>query len=290
MKNAQSKPIVYLANVNSFHNGRRIKYLLKERNTLRKIIVAKKAEAQFEVVAKEKSSQAYFFDFLQRNYEFERIKVLHFIGEADNEHLRVESGKAEASIHINELSKFIALLPNLELVFLHGCATPRLMDMLVRRDVPAIIACEAKNEDKRISQIARSFYQDIIMGASIQDAFFNIQNIFPNFGSFQLTYDVEQDEFVWPFDAKSLIPGKLPWGLYFLKDHESHLFQSLAPKRKLTQTGRVSSKLLKTNENKKLRQNILTASAAAIAMLACVGLSIYLGGVDVEGLRALLSF
>lgn len=290
MKDVNKKPIVYLASVNSFHNGKRIKYLLKERNTIKKIITSRQSDSQLEVVAKDKSSQAYFFDFIHKNYGFDRIKVLHFIGEADNEHLRVESGKAEASIHINELSKFIALLPHLELVFLHGCATPRLMDMLVRRDVPVIIACESRNKDKRAAQIARSFYTDISEGASLQDALFNIQQLFPNFGSFQVSYNFEEDEFSWPFDSEKLVPGKLPWGLYYLKDHESHLHKSLLTDKTEAQQGRVSQRLLKTAESKKLRQNILTASAAAAAMLACVGLSIYLGGVDVAELRALLSF
>ena len=163
--------------------------MVKERKILSNILAFSNQTPLFEPVFKDPGTNAYFFDFLHRNHDLERVKVLHFMGEAGSEHLRVESGKAESSLHLNELSKLIALLPNLEVVYLHGCATPKLMDMLVRRDVPAIMVCEMHRKDSRSLKIAKTFYKDLSRGASLQKALMSIQSKYSNFGAFRLDYD-----------------------------------------------------------------------------------------------------
>ncbi|MEM6800848.1 MAG: hypothetical protein AAF696_05560 [Bacteroidota bacterium] len=275
-------PIVYLACVNSFRNGKRIRYLVKERRALSNILSFNHQKPLFEPVIKDPSSQSYFFDFLNKNYDLERIKVLHFIGEAESEHLRVESGKAESSLHVNELSKFIALLPNLELVFLHGCATPKLMDMLVRRDVPAIMVCETKNRDSRANQIARTFYKDISRGATVKKALLSIQKDFPNFGAFRLDYDFDSDQIDWPF---KLMGGQLPWGLYYLGEHEARLYE---PMTKRSNEG--ISIPMRPQAGQESEGFSLQRFAAIAATIGLILAWVYFGQGNGGGLSQLLAF
>jgi len=277
-------PIVYLACVNSFRNGRRIRYLVKERKVLSNILAFSSQRPLFEPVYKDPGTHAYFFDFLHKNYDLKRVKVLHFIGEAESEHLRVESGKAESNLHLNELSKFIALLPNLELVYLHGCATPKLMDMLVRRDVPAIMVCEMHRKDSRSLKIAKTFYKEVSRGASVQKALMSIQSGFPNFGAFRLSYDIDSDQIDWPFVLEE---GKLPWGLYYLAEHEGKLYQPMT----LRDPNGLSIPIA---PSKKKEEDTIWPISRFAAIAAALGfilaLSLYFGQSETTGLMKLLAF
>ncbi|MEL6254307.1 MAG: hypothetical protein AAFR87_20030 [Bacteroidota bacterium] len=276
-------PIVYLACVNSFRSGKRIRYLVKQRKIIQNILSFSRQKPLFEPVIKDPSANSYFFDYLNKNYDLDRIRVLHFMGEAESEHLRVESGKAETSLHVNELSKFIALLPNLELVFLHGCATPKLLDMLVRRDVPAIMVCETQSKDKRSMDIASTFYEEISRGASVQKALLSVQEVFPQFGSFKLDYEVESDDIAWPVELEA---GKIPWGLYYLSEHESRLYEPISHRDQEGISLPISN-YAKLGEEDNSSVYRFAAIAAVITFILAL---IYFGQNEAGGLSNLLAF
>ncbi|MEM6806042.1 MAG: CHAT domain-containing protein [Bacteroidota bacterium] len=285
------KPIVYLACVNSSHKGKRLNYLFNERQRISKILSFGAKNPLYEVVHKDPVINTYFFpDFIGRKYYQERVKVLHFSGHAESEHLRIEAGKSEWHMHINELSRVIDLLPNLELVYLNGCATPRLLDMLARRDIPAVMISETQKRDRRSQRLANRFYKALAKGASIQQAMTRVQKRYPRFGAYKLKYDFDQDQFKWPFDINTIESGKLPWGLYFLEDHESSLYKPLSMSREEKNKLSVYEGMLKRQQKEPSRSNIFTAAAAAIAVLIGIGLSMYVESIPMEGLRALLNF
>ncbi|MEL6255510.1 MAG: CHAT domain-containing protein [Bacteroidota bacterium] len=291
MEMTTKKPIVYLACVNSSRKGKRLNYLFEERQRISKILSFKSTNPLFEVVHKDPVVNTYFFpDFIGKKYYQERVKVLHFSGHAESEHLRIEAGKSEWHIHINELSRVIDLLPNLELVYLNGCATPRLLDMLARRDIPAVMISETQKRDRRSQKLAKTFYKALAKGASIQQALARVQKRYPRFGAYRLKYDFYQDQFKWPFDINTIESGKLPWGLYFLEDHESNLYKPLSMSREEKDKLSMYEGMLKRKRKEPSKSNFFTAAAAAIAVLLGIGLSMYVGSIPIEGLKALLAF
>ena len=291
MEMTTKKPIVYLACVNSSRKGKRLNYLFNERQRISKILSFGSKNPLYEVVHKDPVVNTYFFpDFIGRKYYQERVKVLHFSGHAESEHLRIEAGKSEWRIHINELSRVIDLLPNLELVYLNGCATPRLLDMLARRDIPAVMISETQKRDRRSHRLANTFYKALAKGASIQQAMTRVQKRYPRFGAYKLKYDFDQDQFKWPFNIDTVESGKLPWGLYYLEDHESSLYKPLSMSREEKRKLSEYEGMLKRKQNEPSRSNIFTAAAAAIAVLMGIGLSMYMESIPMEGLKALLAF
>jgi len=185
-------PIVYLACVNSSKKGKRLNYLFNERQMISNILSFGKNKPLFEALHKDPVADTNFFpNFIDKEFYQERVRVLHFAGHAESEHLRIEAGKSEWHIHINELARVIDLLPNLELVYLNGCATPTLLDMLARRDIPAVMISETTKRDIRSRKVAKTFYKEIAKGASIQQALMRVQKWHPRFGAFRLKYEVE---------------------------------------------------------------------------------------------------
>lgn len=282
-------PIVYLACVNSSKKGKRLTYLFNERQMISNILSFGRSKPLFEPVHKDPTSDTYFFpDFIDKDFYQDRVRVLHFSGHAESEHLRIEAGKSEWSIHINELSRVIDLLPNLELVYLNGCATPKLMDMLARRDIPAVMISETRKKDFRSRKVAKTFYSEIAKGASIHQAFMRIQKRFKRFGAFRLKYDVDSDQFQWPFDLNTLEKGKLPWGLYFLEDHESTLYKPLSLDKKEKNKFPLEKWIFPKKNSAKLPASAYTIAAALLALIA-TGLSLHLGQLPSEELEQLMS-
>lgn len=283
-------PIVYLACVNSSRKGKRLPYLFNERQMISNILSFGRSKPLFEPVHKDPTQDTYFFpDFIDKDMYQDRVRVLHFSGHAESEHLRIEAGKSEWSIHINELSRVIDLLPNLELVYLNGCATPKLMDMLARRDIPAIMISETRKKDQRSRNVAKTFYKEIAKGASIHQALMRIQKHFKRFGTFRLKYDVDSDEFLWPFELDSLEKGNLPWGLYFLEDHESSLYKPLSMDRAEKQKFPLEKWIFPRQEPSNLPARAYTLAAAVLALIA-TGLSLHIGQLPSEELEQLMSF
>jgi len=290
MEMTTQTPIVYLACVNSSQKGKRLNYLFNERQILSNILSFGKKKSLFEPLHKDPVINSNFFpDFIGKEMYKDRVRVLHFSGHAESEHLRIEAGKSEWHIHINELTRVIDLLPNLELVYLNGCATPKLLDMLARRDIPAVMISETRKRDYRSLRVAKTFYKELANGASIHQAIMRVQKRYPKFGTFRLRYDVESDMFQWPFDLDKLETGKLPWGLYFLEDHESSLYKPLALSKKDKNNFPLAKGLFPKKEKRSMPAPVFSV-AAAVATIITIGLGLYLSHVSSIGLEDLMTF
>ena len=208
--------IVFLACVNSIRKGKRLRYLVNERKAIVRILSSAQKSANLEAIEKMSSPNEYLFDLLQKDEYKDRIKVIHLVGHAEDDHLLFESGRVEASIHRDELSKLLALLPNLQAVFLSGCATAGLVKSLIRRDIPAVFVTESTDKSTHATSLVKLFYKSLAKGKSFWQCLKVVQDYHPNFRPRPLTYDLENDK----FKCKDLRgPGKIPWGLYYLTDN-----------------------------------------------------------------------
>ena len=216
--------VVFLACVNSIRKGKRLKYLVNERKAIVRIISSAQKSANLEAIEKVSCQKQYLFDLLQDKAYRDRIKVIHLVGHADDDHLAIESDRVEASIHRDELSKLLALLPHLQAVFLSGCATPGLVKSLIKRDIPAVFVTASSDKSTHATELVKLFYKTLAQGKSFWQCLKTVQDAFPVFQPRPLTYDLDNDK----FKCKDLRgPGKIPWGMYYLMDNLSILSQRM---------------------------------------------------------------
>lgn len=271
-------PVIFLACVNSYENGKRMRFLVNERKEIARIIESGKKPAVYSPVQKGNIANEYFYDLLTKyNYQ-DRVEILHLTGLADEDHLRLESNAFEVPIHLEELSKTIGMLPNLKVVFLSGCATPGLLEMLLKRDIPAVIVTETREKDAQTTEIAREFYESIANGHSIQRAFSIIKKKFHRIKIHKVRYDLEKDEFTWrgkkTFEKRDI----MDWGLYYLEDNLLRINQRSGNQSIITlpaATTYVKSRQLR----KRIRFLSLTAAAITLALLAA-GAKLYFDSLE----------
>lgn len=216
---SEPKPVIFLACVNTYRSGKRLRHFVNERKAIARMFSSFTRKHSFQAVEKGNISNSSFFNLLQQDDYYKRVAVMHFVGPANGNHLRIETDRFEAGIHMDELSKLIGLLPNLQAVFLSGCATPDLIEMLIRRDIPAVLVTQTQEKSMEATEVALRFYRTLSQGKSVQEAVTLLQNDFSHFHPHQLRYNVETDEFEWDKASQS----ELSWGVYYLSDNVSRM-------------------------------------------------------------------
>lgn len=107
-----------------------------------------------------------------------RVSVFHYSGHADDDELWLETEQGEnQSFFSLGLSRFLGAQQGVKLVFLNGCATLDHAELLMKSNVPAVIATSRKIEDLQARQFATFFYKGLASGASIKEAFEEAEGI-----------------------------------------------------------------------------------------------------------------
>jgi hypothetical protein len=106
-------------------------------------------------------------DLVQGLKDFPATEIIHFAGHADEDHLHLTDGDAEAEA----LAERLRLNRNVKLVFLNGCATRAQKDFFHKSGVPFVIATSNSVGDEKAYWVARDFYQYLTLGRSLQSAF-----------------------------------------------------------------------------------------------------------------------
>lgn len=218
MLSTSRKPVAFLACANSYRKGKRLRHLVHERKAIAKTL-GESRPALYLPVQKGNLPHHVHFNLLRKHDFFDRVEVLHFSGYADNNYLRLESDEFETPIGLNELSDLVASLPNLKVVFLNGCATAGLLDMLLRRDVPLVVATQTRDKDPRITGIAQHFYHHLAQGSPLLDVMDAVTASHPDIRPVEVRYEIEPDQF-YHLDRSLPAEGQtVPWGMYFLDDN-----------------------------------------------------------------------
>ena len=268
-------PIVFLACINSYRKGKRLRYLVNERKTIAKLLTSDRKSSVYQPVEKGNRANDFFLDILRNRQFRDRVSVLHFVGHAENQYLRMESEEFESPVSFEQLSELIAKLPNLQAVFLSGCATPRLLEMFLKRDVPAVIVTQTREKDPHASAIAKTFYAQLAQGVSLKDAFGTTSIAHPDMQAIEVKYDIESDELKW--EGKELLFNglRLPWGMYYLEDNLKRLEQDVHKKPLVFP---LQENLRKSSWLQKLRKGLTWAAVALLLATLGVGLTFLFQG------------
>ncbi|MDX2250497.1 MAG: hypothetical protein SF052_27195 [Bacteroidia bacterium] len=271
-------PVIFLACVNSYQSGKRLRFLVDERKEVARLLDAVAGPPLYQPVQKGNVSNEYFYDLLSENQYKDRVEIMHLTGLADEDHLRLESDNFEVPIHLEELSKTIGMFPNLKVVFLSGCATPGLLEMLLKRDIPAVIVTETTEKDPQTTEVATAFYKALAYGHSVQRAFDQVKAKFHRMKIHRVDYDVEQDTFTWRGKRTFEKRGMMDWGLYYMDDNLSRLSQR--PRQISLMHLPLDKEYVETKRiTRKVKALSFTAAVITLALLA-FGVKLYLDSLE----------
>ncbi|WP_172418118.1 CHAT domain-containing protein, partial [Deinococcus indicus] len=175
-------PVIFLAFANEQGNGRR--YLRNIPEELRQVretlesLKEKGVEVQYDSNATLETVLGAF-----RAYR-DRVAVFHYGGHADSDSLLLEQAEGPAfEVDAAGLHPFLAHQGSLRLVFLNGCSTQEQAKALLEAlqngrptalaetQLPAVIATSRAIQDAVARDFAVHFYQSLVSGASVQQAF-----------------------------------------------------------------------------------------------------------------------
>lgn len=97
----------------------------------------------------------------------DELLILHFGGHADGEHLYFK----DKGGHMTGIAENLSLHPQLKLVFLNGCNTQAQAKAYLDAGVPAVIATTCSVADGQAMQFAKSFYDALAKGHTLEEAF-----------------------------------------------------------------------------------------------------------------------
>ena len=202
-------PTFLLACTHSYQNGGRISPLLAERRSIARLLEPAETYAACQLIQDDVSPRTNFLHLLEKHGFKEPVSVLHVCG----------TYQGAQSWNISELSASIGKLPDLQLVFLNGCSDLPLIEMLLLKDIPGVIATQTEVPDEELSEIAKSFYAEIGKGKSIEEAFEAVQSSFPGkLQHMKASYNLDDDCLDWEETSDTFISG-----LYTLAGNEDRL-------------------------------------------------------------------
>ena len=127
-------PNFLLACTHSYQNGSRISPLLEERRAIARLLEPAETQAACQLIQDDVSPRTNFLHLLEKHGFQEPVSVLHVCG----------THQGDDKWDISELSASIGKLPDLKLVFLNGCANLALVEMLLLKDIPGVIATQTE--------------------------------------------------------------------------------------------------------------------------------------------------
>lgn len=174
-------------------------------------------ESAFRVKVEAPEAGIFFFEEARRMVFRDELQIMHLSGfVSEDGRLEFAEGEPGEGLDAHELARWLTRFPKLKLVFLDGCATPELVEAILRSDVPAVIALEGNKASGLPGKEASVFYSSLAEGLTLAQAYARTFTQFPK--SFPLrhaAYDLDSDTLSW--EGKSDHSALLQ-GMYLLSD------------------------------------------------------------------------
>lgn len=156
-------PVIYLSFSNS--QDAYLALLDEEASALSKILQPMAEAKNYEVFQEKGVDLNDLFDSFRRYRN--RISVFHYGGHADSDHLILEG----ESVNSGGLATLFALEENLKLIFLNGCSTKKQVELLLEKNIPAVIATSVPVDDHAAVEFSKQFYRELVSGSTLKSAF-----------------------------------------------------------------------------------------------------------------------
>ncbi len=145
-----------------------------------------------------------------------QISIFHYAGHANSQMLQIGN-----ATYLEGLGKeLLRQNPAIQLVFLNGCSTKKLVEVLFKRGFNAVIATAVKIEDELAKKFATRFYETWLKGNKISDAYESACNLVLMADKQRFAY-LENNRFT-EFTGSENDTDEFPWGLYVREDLPAH--------------------------------------------------------------------
>ena len=139
--------------------------LIEEGRSIREILSPAHDQKRIEVLQLGHTTLDDIFSTFNRLHN--RVGLFHYGGHSGEDFLHLEDTKARAQ----GLAPLMGMQENLKLVFLNGCANKQQVQRLFKAGVKVVIATLAAVEDQNAYLFSKTFYQALVDGKSIRQAF-----------------------------------------------------------------------------------------------------------------------
>jgi len=161
-------PVIFLACANR-HRAESVVTLEEELSEIEALLRPMEEKRACTLIRERSEDNVYFVDMATQVAYRERIEIIHIAGGgAGRRHIRMESASGEVAMDTDEFTDLLAELPRLTLIFISGCATPRLVRKILTKTQAAVIRID---DDPRNNGVAREFYSNLAKGSIIKRSF-----------------------------------------------------------------------------------------------------------------------
>lgn len=171
MTNTSDNPAIFLAFANEQGleaNDGYLRNLPAESNALQSILEPLDAN-KFKIIPRTNATSAILFKTLREYHD--RLVLFHFAGHANSYALYLEPEFGQQQSDAEGLAEFLKARTNLQFVFLNACSTKFHAQALLDAGIPSILVTSRAIDDGAACAFATYFYQSLVTGASLQEAF-----------------------------------------------------------------------------------------------------------------------
>ncbi|MEM7510703.1 MAG: tetratricopeptide repeat protein [Bacteroidota bacterium] len=182
------------------------------------------------IIQEDAGAGSSFLELLQKHSFKKNVSILHIVGPLS---------PTMEDFDASGLSETVGKFPDLKMIFLNGCANLSVIEMMLLRNIPVVIATSSLIPDHEATLVAETFYKRIANGSSIKEAFHITNQL--NGDTCEIitaSYDLDTDRVKWED-----FPGLKPTSpnIFLLQDNEMYLDWSLAGPSKEQRVSRVAS-------------------------------------------------
>lgn len=198
-------PIVFLAFANDEDSY--LKNLIREGKAIRDNLWNAADEGYIDLYKDENMSISDLYKAVARYQK--RIVIFHYGGHANGQALMFEGEIDMETADAAGLANTFKVMPNLQLVFLNGCATYGQVDQLLERGVKAVIATSVGINDAKAQEFSEQFYQALANDKTIGESFGIASQFIQTKYKKELTICTQNG-----LKLKRKLKEDFPWGLY----------------------------------------------------------------------------
>lgn len=161
-------PVIFLAPANKGRSDS-VEALESELESIASILQPMEEKRACTIIREREEDNVYFVDMATQIAYKDRVEIIHIAGgRPGKRYLRMDSASGEVAMDLDEFTDLLAEFPRLTLVFITGCANPRLTRKILTKTRAAVIRIE---RDPRNKEVVREFYSNLAKGSIIKRSF-----------------------------------------------------------------------------------------------------------------------
>ncbi len=168
MPETKDIPVIFLAYANKARSES-VDILESELQSIADILQPMEDKRACTIIRESEEDNVYFVDMATQVAYRDRVEIIHIAGgRPGRRYVRMDSASGEVAMDSDEFTDLLAEFPKLTLIFLTGCANPRLVRKILTKTQAAVVRIE---RDERNAGVIEEFYFNLSRGSIIKRSF-----------------------------------------------------------------------------------------------------------------------